>query len=79
MLMQNFGVTNKEHYAMLWYFLELSIRHSVIMQTKFIVWSPPRRPWSLKGLWFLISIAYIFSIACILLRQLDMYRTNNRL
>ena len=25
MLMQNFGVTNKEHYGMLWYFLELSI------------------------------------------------------
>ena len=22
MLMQNFGVTNKEHYGMLWYFLE---------------------------------------------------------
>ena len=25
MLMQNFGVTNKEHYDMLWYFLEWSI------------------------------------------------------
>ena len=25
MLMQNFGVTNKEHYEMLWYFLEWSI------------------------------------------------------
>ena len=25
MLMQNFGVTNKEHYRMLWYFLEWSI------------------------------------------------------
>ena len=25
MLMQNFGVTNKEYYAMLWYFLEWSI------------------------------------------------------
>ena len=25
MLMQNFGVTNKEHYGMLWYFLEWSI------------------------------------------------------
>ena len=24
MLMQNFGVTNKEHYGMLWYFLEWS-------------------------------------------------------
>ena len=23
--MQNFGVTNKEHYGMLWYFLEWSI------------------------------------------------------
>ena len=26
MLMQNFGVTNKEHYGMLWYFLEWSIK-----------------------------------------------------
>ena len=26
MRMQNFGVTNKEHYGMLWYFLEWSIR-----------------------------------------------------
>ena len=25
MLMQNFEVTNKEHYGMLWYFLEWSI------------------------------------------------------
>ena len=25
MLMENFGVTNKEHYGMLWYFLEWSI------------------------------------------------------
>ena len=25
MLMQNFGVTNKQHYGMLWYFLEWSI------------------------------------------------------
>ena len=25
MLVQNFGVTNEEHYGMLWYFLELSI------------------------------------------------------
>ena len=24
MLMQNFGVTSKEHYSMLWYFLEWS-------------------------------------------------------
>ena len=29
MLMQNFGVTNKEHYGMLWYFLEWSIVNSV--------------------------------------------------
>ena len=27
MLMQNFGVTNKEHYGMLWHFLEWSITH----------------------------------------------------
>ena len=25
MLMENFGVTNKEHYRMLWYFLEWSM------------------------------------------------------
>ena len=29
MLMQNFGVKNKEHYGMLWYFLEWSIRELV--------------------------------------------------
>ena len=27
MLMQNFGVTNEEHYGMLWYFLEWSIHY----------------------------------------------------
>ena len=33
MLMQNLGVTNKEHYGMLWYFLEWSIRrfHVVVV------------------------------------------------
>ena len=29
MLMQNFGVTTKEHYGMLWYFLEWSIALSL--------------------------------------------------
>ena len=29
MLMQNFGATNKEHYGMLWYFLERSIAKSL--------------------------------------------------
>ena len=29
MFMQNFGVTNKEHYGMLWYFLEWSIVYAV--------------------------------------------------
>ena len=29
MLMQNFGVTNKEYYGMLWYFLEWSIENDV--------------------------------------------------
>ena len=33
MLMQNFGVTNKEHYGMLWYFLEWSI----VLLTAFLV------------------------------------------
>ena len=27
MIMQNLGVTNKEHYGMLWYFLEWSIEY----------------------------------------------------
>ena len=31
MLMQNIGVRNKEHYGMLWYFLEWSIRHSHVV------------------------------------------------
>ena len=30
-LMQNLGVTNKEHYGMLWYFLEWSIRQLLIL------------------------------------------------
>ena len=29
MLMQNFGVTIKEHYGMLWYFLEWSIAYGL--------------------------------------------------
>ena len=29
--MQNLGVTNKEHYGMLWYFLEWSIRQLLIL------------------------------------------------
>ena len=39
MLMQNFGVTNKEHYGMLWYFLEWSI---VIDQAINVLVSQPR-------------------------------------
>ena len=30
MLMQNFGVTNKEHYGMLWHFLEWSIFYGTL-------------------------------------------------
>ena len=30
MLLQNFGVTNKEHCGMLWYFLEWSILHKIL-------------------------------------------------
>ena len=33
MLMQNFGVTNKEYYGMLWYFLEWSINVNEITET----------------------------------------------
>ena len=32
--MQNFGVTNKELYGMLWYFLEWSIVYSIHYSTK---------------------------------------------
>ena len=32
MLMQNFGLTNKEHYGMLWYFLEWSIHLAPVVQ-----------------------------------------------
>ena len=47
-LMQNFGVTNKEHYGMLWYFLEWSIHCFLYLSLAFfyelcnfpqIVWS----------------------------------------
>jgi len=30
MLIQNFGVTNKEYYGMSWYFLDWSIQYTVI-------------------------------------------------
>ena len=33
MLMQNFGVTNKEHYGMLWYFLEWLMLLFVVIMT----------------------------------------------
>ena len=47
MPMQNFGVTNKEHYGMLWYFLEWSIvvvvvigHHQIIvlLLLLFLIW-----------------------------------------
>ena len=40
MLMQNFGVTNIEHYGMLWYFLEWSIELSAnrMCDTEYISW-----------------------------------------
>ena len=31
MLMQNFGMTNKEYYGMLWYFLEWSITKDIFL------------------------------------------------
>ena len=39
MLTQNFGVTNKEHYGMLWCFMEWSIQYilPIIQNTRFIV------------------------------------------
>ena len=37
MLMQNFGVTNIEHYGMLWYFLEWSIQSSARARTNVIL------------------------------------------
>ena len=39
-LMQNFGVTNKEHYGMFWYFLEWSIysqSSSLLLTCKFVL------------------------------------------
>ena len=35
MLMQNFGVTNKEHYGMLWYFLEWSMATAQVVRFSF--------------------------------------------
>ena len=36
MLMQNFGVTNKEHYGMLWYFWsgQLNVVHGQVQKTE---------------------------------------------
>ena len=38
MLMQNFGLTNKEHYGMLWYFLEWSMAMFHWMESHFHDW-----------------------------------------
>ena len=43
MLMQNFGVTNKEHYGMLWYFLEWSIVFSLNVRQS-LAWRPSLLP-----------------------------------
>ena len=55
MLMQNFGVTNKEHYGMLWYFLELSDKVSDSHNGEFTYYFKPiffrrRRPRVLESL-----------------------------
>ena len=39
MLIQIFGVTNKERYGMLWYFLEWSITETSFVFKAFIWWS----------------------------------------
>ena len=54
MLMQNFGVTNKEHYGMLWYFLEWSIKVSESHTGEFTFYFKPsfcrrRRPRVLRS------------------------------
>ena len=41
MLTKNFGVTNKEHYGMLWYFLEWSIFTLSWWALAFLILSPP--------------------------------------
>ena len=54
MLMQNLGVTNKEHYGMLWYFLEWSIKVSESRTGEFTFYFKPsfcrrRRPRVLRS------------------------------
>ena len=39
MLMQNLGVTNKEHYGMLWYFLEWSITQRATSHQWELIWN----------------------------------------
>ena len=36
MLKQNFGVTKKEHYGVLWYFLEWSISSLISLRSRFL-------------------------------------------
>ena len=53
--MQDFGVTNKEHYGMLWYFLELSNKVSDSHTGEFTYYFKPsffrrRRPRVLESL-----------------------------
>ena len=57
--MQNFGVTNKEHYGMLWYFLEWSIVYSYFekgCRKKIYTWQ------SRKALWVVLSSLFFKEI-----------------
>ena len=53
--MQNFGVTNKEHYGMLWYFLEWSILTLYVCRYQL-----------LGSLWFAVSFSNMLIIVLIL-------------
>ena len=56
MLVQNFGVTNEEHYGMLWYFLELLPVGKIYIPNAFFVFHKfslpvtPSKPYNILNL-----------------------------
>ena len=69
MLKQNFGVTNKEHYGMLWYFPEWSIKSTA----KGVIWPSS----VMRGLLFLQRVTRDFPLK--FLRWLISFETRRRL
>ena len=76
--MQNFGVTNKEHYGMLWYFLEWSIvaklRHSIPLRPLLNIYQALINPYLYYGIcaWGSAPKTYLNKILLIKKRALRL-------